>query len=429
MSKTIWDNDILKKFDRLYVDIETDVLVIGGGLCGILCAYRLSLAGKRVVLVEQNKIANCKTKRTTASITALQDVMYSDLIKSIGFDNAKLYLEANLLAINEYKELSKKFDFDYETVPSYKYSLDDLDILINEIEQIKKLGYDAELCDFINAPIKIKGAIKFNNQGQMNPVKLIKSLINDLEIYENTKIIKINEKTAYTLDGNKIYAKNIVVCTGYPFLKIKGLFPLKQYQEKSYVVAFKNNKKLDGNAIGISKNDLYFRDYKDYLIIGGNQLKTGKKINGFDFVDSVISFDDQNIIKYQWVNQDCVTLDKIPYIGKYGYFDNVYVATGFNLWGMTGSMISSILICDYILKKHNKFFKLFDPNRSMKVLNTIKNTGSAIKGLATPKLKRCSHLGCALKWIEEEQVYECPCHGSKYDKNGKLIDGPAINNI
>lgn len=429
MSISIWDDSIVENYDRLYVDKETDVLVIGGGICGLLCAYRLNLAGKRVILVEQNKIASGKTRKTTASITALQDVMYHKLIKSIGYDKAKLYFEANLMAVEEYKRLSNKLDFDFEEVASYKYSLCEIDEIIDEVNTIKDFGYEAEFCKSINLPIKITGAIELKKQGQMNPLKLINSLIKHLEIYEKTKIVKIDEHIAYTDNGNKIYAKNIVVCTGYPFLKLKGLFPLKQYQEKSYVVAIKSDKKICGNVIGLKKEDLYFRNYKDYLIIGGNQIRTGKKNDGYDMIVDFISINGDDKIEYRWINQDCITLDQIPYIGKYGYLDDTYVATGFNLWGMTGAMISSIVICDYILKKHNRYFELFNPNRTMNMVNTIKNIGSATKGLLTPKLKRCSHLGCALNWNEKDNVYECPCHGSLYDKDGNVIDGPAIKKL
>lgn len=411
MCKTIWEDSITKKFDRLYVDIKTDVLVIGGGICGILCAHRLTKAGKKVILVEQNTIASGKTKKTTACITALQDVMYHKLIKSIGYNKAKLYFEANLMAIDEYKELAKKYDFDFEEVSSYKYSLCEIDEIIDEVNIIKEFGYEAEFCKAINMPIKITGAIELKKQAQMNPLKLINLLIEELEIYEKTKVIKIDDHVAYTDNGNKIYAKNIVVCTGYPFLKLRGLFPLKQYQEKSYVMAIKSDKKLHGNAVGLNKSDLFFRDYKGYLIIGGNQIRTGKKNDGYDMINDFISINYKNKVEYKWINQDCITLDQIPYIGKYGYLDDTYVASGFNLWGMTASMISSAIICDYILNKHNKYFELFDPNRSMNVINTVKNIGSSIKGLVTPKIKRCTHLGCALNWIEDEQVYECPCHG------------------
>ena len=125
VNKTTWSNYIDKNFKKLDKDIECDVLVIGGGICGILCAYHLSESGKKVVLLEMDKIASKKSLKTTATITAIEDINYFDLINQFGEDKAKLYLEANLFALNEYKKLAKEFDFDFEECSSYKYSKND----------------------------------------------------------------------------------------------------------------------------------------------------------------------------------------------------------------------------------------------------------------------------------------------------------------
>ena len=426
MNKTIWNEIDSDNYEKLSSNISTDVLVIGGGICGILCAYRLAKEKKNVILVEQNRIGGIKTRKTTAVITALQDLLYSDLVNTLGYEKARLYLESTLMAINEYKSLALEYDFDFEEVSSYKYSLSDTSVLIKEMAALRDLGYRAYYHENINLPLNVNGAIEFKNQVQINPLKLIDKLKNEFKIYENTKIVKIYENNAITKEGFKISANNIIVCSGYPFLKMKGMFPLKQYQEKSYVVAIKNESGFNGNVIGLNKDDLYFRSYKDYLIIGDNQTRTGNNINGFNRLEKYVKEVYNTKILYKWINQDCVTLDSIPYIGKYGSFDNVYVCTGFNLWGMTGAMISSVLMCDYILKRDNKLFELFSTNRKINIGNAIKNTATAAKGLLSPGGKRCKHLGCKLKWNELDKTYECPCHGSKYDIDGKLLEGPSL---
>ena len=108
MHDTTWSGYIEKDFPRLDEDAECDVLVVGGGICGVLCAYYLKRSGKKVILLEADKICKKKTLKTTATITAIEDLMYYDLINQFGIEKAKLYLEANLFALDEYRKLSKK---------------------------------------------------------------------------------------------------------------------------------------------------------------------------------------------------------------------------------------------------------------------------------------------------------------------------------
>ena len=419
MESTIWKETILPAFSGLNRDAETDVLVIGGGICGILCAYRLS-KNYKVILVEANQLASSRTNKTTATITALQDILYKDLIHQKGKQSAKLYLDANLKAIEEYAKLAEKYDFDFERVCSYKYFKNNRFELEEELNAIQELGFNATISDDY--------AICFANQAQMNPLKLISHLLSNFDIYEHTRIIQLKRNIAYTKE-HKIKAKHIIVATGYPFLKLKGLFPLKLYQNKSYVAVLDDiENKESFHAIGYEKGDFYFRTYKDKLIIGGNDQKTGKTNQGFlPLVNHIIKNYPHHFISYQWVNQDCISLDGIPYIGKYGNSKNVYVATGFNLWGMTSAMIASLVLSDRIEGKENPYSKLFSPSRKMLVLPMLKNIGTAALNLIRWN-KRCTHLGCALYYNEEEQTYECPCHGTKYDVNGSILFNPAQKN-
>lgn len=419
MHKTIWQEDKLDSFDSLQENIETEVLVIGGGICGILTAYYLSEKFE-VVLVEANKIASSRTGKTTAVITALQDALYNDLIRKLGKSFAKKYLNASLEAIEEYAKLSSIYDFDFERVNSYKYFKNQKYKLEKEYTAIQELGYSPIIEDDY--------ALCFPNQAQMNPLKLISDLIKHFKIYENTKIVKIKNQTAYT-DQYQIKAQHIVVATGYPFLKLKGLYPLKLTQKKSYVAVVEDIKSdKDFNAIGCEEGDLYFRTYKNKLFIGGNDQKTGNTIAGFTPVLRYIEKNySEHKISFQWVNQDCITLDSLPYIGKYFKHQDIFVATGFNFWGMTGTMIAAHVITDAILKRNNPYAGLFSPNRRSPLLPLLENVGTAFMNLLKPK-KRCTHLGCALYYNKEEEVYECPCHGSKYDKNGNVIYNPSNKN-
>ncbi len=134
--------------------------------------------------------------------------------------------------------------------------------------------------------------------------------------------------------------------------------------------------------------------------------------------------------EYRWATQDCMTLDGIPYIGRYSAnTPDFYVATGFNKWGMTSSMAAAVLLTDMITGRKNEFEQLFSPSRSILKPQLALNALEAASNLLTPTERRCPHMGCALKWNSQEHSWDCPCHGSRFDANGTLLDNPATGNI
>ena len=429
MDKTIWDRNI-KKFPKAKGDINTNILVIGGGISGILTAFFLVKEGYKVILVERDRIGRERTRRTTAVITALQDQMYYEITNIHGLADAKLFYEANIFALNEYEKLDMIYNFDFEKCSSYKYFKKDSSVLKDELATLAKMEVNYKVIDKLDIPITFYKAIEFPHQGQMNPMKLIECLSKDLEIYEDSQIVKIGKNNAKGIDFN-IFFEHVVVCTGYPFFKIKGLFPLKMYQNKSHVVCKKETDGFVGNGIGVEKNDIYFRNYKDYMIYGALDITTGEEGNGFDIINQFV-LQNYNIkdVKIRWINQDCITYDGIPYIGRYSNFhDNRYVLTGFNLWGMTSAMIGAHLVKDLIMKKENKYEKLFSPKRKTDINFTLEQVKTAIVELLKFKKHRCTHLGCALHYNSLDCTYECKCHGSKYDKDGHNMMSPTQKNI
>ena len=261
MNDSIWKN-FNEYGQKVTADMEVDTLVIGGGLCGVLCAYYLKEAGKEVILVEADKLGNGITKNTTAVISSLQDVMYQDRVKKIGFEKAKEYLDATTFAINEYQMLAEKFDFDYEEISNFMYNekynnkLKKEHALLNEMGFISFYNVENEL------PFKVKEIIEFKHQAQINPLKLILELEREIEYFTNTKIIEIVDNVAFT-GQYYIKAKNIIIATQFPFFKLKGLFGLKMYQKKSYVISFKTQKLMKDSYIGIKQGNYYFRKYNE----------------------------------------------------------------------------------------------------------------------------------------------------------------------
>ena len=367
--KSVWSESCkFRKREALNKDIKTDVLVIGAGIAGILTAYMLKQKGREVVVIDAAEIASGNTKNTTAKITSQHDLIYSKLISEFGEEKARQYAKANELAIKKYKEIIeyKRIECDFEEKPAYVYSLNEVDVLKEEVEAAKNLGIDAEFVQEANLPFKINGAVKFNNQAQFNPLKFLKGISNELVIYENTRALEIKENLVVTSGGN-ITANNIVVATHYPIMNAPGYYFMKMHQERSYVLALENTSEIDGMYIDLNKEGYSFRTYNNLLLLGGISHKTGENEEGgsYDELRKVAKkLYPKAKEKYYWSAQDCMTIDGIPYIGRYSSeTPNIYVATGFNKWGMTSSMVSAMIISDMILEKENDFSEIFSPRR------------------------------------------------------------------
>lgn len=422
----IWLNESIENsFDTLHNNIETEVLIIGGGIVGILCAYELEKRKINYVLVEQGKIGQKTSKDTTAILTIQHDTLYQDLIKEHGIKKARQYLELNTKALKRYKELSKIYDFDYEEYSSSFFSSEDVEKIYKEYKALEKLNCHCNIIKDIPLDIPMKLGVSVINQAKINPYKLISSISKDLNIYEHTRIVKVKHKIAYT-NNNSIKFNHLIMATHYPLKNISNFMFMKLTQRRSYVCAIKTNKRISGTYCSIDENGMYFRQYKDYIIIGGNDRDTGdiKKNNFIECVEKL------NIGKIEsaWSGQDCMSLDGIPYIGRYSFFHpNYYVATGFNLWGFTWAMASSFILADMI--EWNQEYKFVNPSRIIINKQLLKNVKKSLINLLKFKTPKCKHLGCSLKYNEDEKTWECPCHGTRYNLNGKVIDGPSKKNL
>ena len=462
--------------ESLSEDIECDIAIIGAGMAGLLTAYMLNKSGRNVVVIDAKSIGSGNTKNTTAKITSQHDLIYNKLIKEFGEEKARQYAKANELAIKKYKEIidEEKIDCDFEEKDAYVYSLNDTQNIKDECEAAKKLGIDAELVNEVSLPFDIEGALKFKHQAQFNPLKFLKPISEKLAIYENTRALEIKENLVVTNGGN-ISANHIIVATHFPFVNVPGYYFMRMHQERSYVLALENAQDVNGMYIDNDKNGYSFRNYKNLLLLGGVSQRTGENENGgaYEKLRKVAKELYPNCIeKYHWSAQDCIALDTIPYIGHYSSkIPNLYVATGFKKWGMTSSMVASMIISDMILENENDFSELFSPKRfdmsaSMKnaandIIITAKNfiaqridipeehidniekgNGGIIeyKGQKAGVYKdkdgkvfavktKCPHLGCELHWNADELTWDCPCHGSRFDYKGNWVESPATKSL
>lgn len=431
MMLSLWsDTSKLPCYESLNKKIKTDVLIIGGGMAGILCAYMLEQSGVNYVLVDADRICGGITKNTTAKITSQHGLIYDSLIRRFGTEKARMYLLANEAALDQYRALCKDIDCDFEEKDAFVYSLDDRRKIEKELAALVKIGYSAEFTDSLPLPFSIAGAVKFYGQAQFNPLKFASVIAKDLHIFEHTTVRELVNTTAVT-DHGQITANTIIVTTHFPFLNKHGSYFLKMYQHRSYVITLENAPDIHGMYVDEAQKGMSFRNYKDLLLIGGGDHRTGKNGGAWRELEEYAKrhYPDARE-KYRWATQDCMTLDSVPYIGRYSAgTTGLYVATGFNKWGMTSSMVSAMLLSDMVRDKENPYAPIFSPSRTILRPQLAVNAVEAVVNLLTPTAKRCPHLGCALKWNAQEHTWDCPCHGSRFTEDGKLIDNPATGDL
>lgn len=429
--ESIWSKTVeLSGFPSLDGDSKTDVLIIGGGMTGVLCAHYLKASGVDCLLVEENTVGSGITGNTTAKITAQHGLIYHRLLKKYGKDNAKLYLDANLEAVEAYRKLCEPMDCDYSTQESCVYSCSGTDNLVQEFVALKQLGYGAVFRKKLPLPIMTDGGIFFPNQGQFHPMKFLAELSRGLPIFEHTPVLELAPHRARTPQGI-IEAKKIIVTTHFPILNKHGSFYLKLYQHRSYCIALDNVPPFSGMYVDESHTGLSFRGYGHLLILGGGGHRTGKPGGSWQELEEFAHRHySGSVVKYRWAAQDCMSLDGMPYIGQYSHrTEDLYTATGYNKWGMTGSMVAAKLLTHLVTGTPTPYKNLFSPSRRVLHPQLITNGTEAIVNLLVPRKKRCPHMGCSLKWNSKEHSWDCPCHGSRFDKNGKRLDGPATDDL
>ena len=429
--KSVWTETAHRPaFPQLDGDIRTDVLIIGGGIAGILCAYMLQRDGVDYALAEAGNICSGVTENTTAKITLQHGLIYDKLMRRFGTEKAKMYYEANRGALERYRELCREIDCDFEEVPSFVYSLGDRRKIENELAALNSLGCRAELAEELELPFGIAGAVRISGQAQFNPLKFLYHISKNLQIYENTRVTELRPGCAVTERG-KIFAKKIIVATHFPFLNKHGSYFLKMYQHRSYVLALKGAPDVNGIYVDEADKGMSFRNYAGLLFVGGGDHRTGKKGGAWGELESFAKRNYPSAsVKYRWSTQDCMTLDGVPYIGQYSAnTPELYVSSGFNKWGMTSAMAAAEILADMVCGRGNPYAAVFSPSRTILRPRLAVNAAEAVINLLTPTSPRCPHLGCALKYNKAEHSWDCPCHGSRFSDDGELLDNPATGDM
>lgn len=473
--ESIWSQScIIPERDCLPGDIEVEAAVIGAGMAGVLTAFALQEAGCRVAVVDAGQIAGGQTRNTTAKITAQHGLFCQKLIRTLGTDAARQYAQANQSAVRAYEAIirARRIDCDFETRSAYVCGQDDR-LLREEARAAAALGLPASYVTDLKIPVPTAGAVKLEGQAQFHPLKFLKAISDGLTIYPRTPVQSVQDDRLITPHGT-ITARHIVFACHFPFLNFPGMYFARMHQERSYVLALAGAPQVDGMYLSAETGGWSLRNWGDLLLLGGGNHRTGENRQGGRYADlrqkARAWFPGSREVA-RWSAQDCITPDGVPYIGRYAAGrPNWYVATGFQKWGMTSSMVAAMVLRDLICGKENPYARVFDPGRfeAAALPGMAAESGQAVKGLAKrffqipaeaaadippghggivflngekagvykeedgtlhPVDIRCPHLGCQLEWNMDERSWDCPCHGSRFDRYGHLLSGPAQEDL
>jgi len=468
------------RFPKIKEEHYTPILIIGGGLTGILSAYELQKNKMDFILVEAKKVIHGATSGTTAQISIAHDDLYNQIEKNHGIKKAHDYLAEQISGLAYFKKIIKSenisCDFHEESTiigASEKKQLKKLDKLYQLINPSFKLSKIKS--DF---PLKMINSLEFTNQAIINPIKYLNGIIKVLknkncEIYENslvTKINKINGGYEVIVDNeHKIITNKIIMSCHYPFM-LQNLYFAKMYQSSSYVMAFKSKVKLKANYISLDPPYYYLRTYdKNTLLIGGSDHFTGANSNiknCYKLLETKIKeIDKEAVITHRWFAEDSMPINNLPFIGPYSKkHQDIILITGFQKWGFTNahaatSKLLKILNNSYkseklcLIKKCPSYLRMISHSLNgliiskllMKsgILNDLKmDTGKAIRYQGQNILayrenekdyflfkNKCTHMGCSLIWNDVDKVWISRCHGTIYDKYGKVLYGPGIESL
>ncbi len=468
--------------------IRVDVAVLGGGIVGINAAHLLKKAGKSVALIEADRVGRGVTGYTTAKVTAGHGMIYTKLIKTFGVEGAQIYAQSNLNAIIQIAQIIEELgiDCDWQRQPNYVYTEDagELRSIEEEVEAEQKAGLPSTFTTETSLPYPIAGAVRMENQAQFHPRKYLLPVAASIpddrsHVFENTRALDVRQGSPCTITTDKgtLEATDVIMATHYPFLD-RGFFFPKNRPSRSYAISatVEPNDLREGMYISSSSPTRSIRGTphhgKTMLIIGGEGHIVGTEVDTEARYRSLGDWARERWgieePEYRWSAQDPSTLDGVPYIGRLNRgSEHVYVATGFGKWGLTNGTVAAMIISDHILERPNDWAPFYDskrlnlssakefvkenvdvarhfvldrvtkPQRSLSGLGNGEG-GVFKKGLGSVAAYRdedgvlhahsavCTHLKCIVEYNDAEKSFDCPCHGSRFSYDGKVIQGPAV---
>ena len=461
--KSEWIKDRNQLFDQLDKDIECDVLIVGAGLSGLLCAYQLQNHFEKIVLIESDTICSGASGRSTGKITSQHGLIYQEIYKIHGKDKTRLYYEENEQAIHEIEKIIKEYNIECDFRRKDAIVGCKSKYLENKISQEINVYNTCDMSyEMIQNENGITKGIKVKNQASFDPYQFCIQLADklDIDIYENTPMMQMHDHAVKTKQHIIRYEHCILATQVMPF-KLKFFYAISK-PNISFLASLSPSDKsnemiLIDDTVTKTKNDM-----DEFMLVGGYDHPifddVNKKWQSFKR-DLVLEYPNHKI-RNVWRSQDYEVFDYLPIIDK---CEDFIVITGFNKWGNSNSYVASLVVKDILLNKETKRRELFRLNRKSLVINKnfIGDNIQVLKALILSKISDssfkipeddkaisfkidghpygmyrkendlyivdifCPHLGCTLTFNEYEKTWDCPCHGSRFDIEGKIIKGPA----
>ena len=480
-------------YPRLDGSASVDVAVVGGGIAGITTAYLLARAGRSVAVVEAKRILHGATGYTTAKITAAQGTTYTDVRKAFGAEGARLYADANRAALERIAQIvdDERIECEFERKPNYVYceKPDERSTVADEVEAARAAGLGGELVEETPLPYPVECAFRLDGQAQFHPRKFLLGVAEVVareggNVFEETRVTDVKEDGALRVvaEHGEIRARDVVLATHLPILD-RGFFFAKAHPGRSYALAarVRPDQDPDGMYINVSPPTRSVRTARDdrglVLVLSGEGHKPGAEPDTEaryraleDFARTHWGSDD---FPFRWSTQDYNAVDKVPYVGRLTRrSDHVYVATAFKKWGMTNGVVAALILTDLILGRENPWAALYDSKRLKPLAAAptfVKENASVARHFFGDRLSRgekapadelapgdgkmlnvegkktaayrdaggtlhllspvCTHMGCHVNWNPAEQSWDCPCHGSRFAGDGRVIQGPAVKDL
>lgn len=491
--KSIWQEEIRRFSSDADLNQIFDVAIAGGGITGISTALKLQQSGKKCILLEASNIGFGTTGGTTAHLNNFFDTTYDQAISDFGLDNAKLLSEVGKEAIGIIENNIRSFniDCDFEAKNAYLFALDEQQQkqLKKIVDGASQVGIEMNYTEEIPFPIPFKEAVIIPGQAQFHPIKYIKALCEAFQslggiIQEDCLCESHDEQEeAVILKTSKgeIRAQHVVYATHIP----PGLSVLHTTNApyRSYAIAFSLKDNTYPRELGYDLTEPYhyYRiqqiDGEDLLIAGGEDHKTGHEEDTgecFSKLENYVRrYFNVDTARYSWSSQYYEPVDGFPYIGKLpASKGKIFTATGFSGNGMIFGTISSQIITDLIVTGSSRYEKIFSPSRikpiagftefvkenAVVAYDFIKDKLFAEKITSLAEVKEgeakvvkyegdsyamyketngkmhlvkstCPHALCEVRWNSAELSWDCPCHGSRFNVNGKLLTGPTVKDL
>jgi len=477
--RSIWLEPAKAAYPQARGDLRCDVAIIGGGITGLTTAFMLQ--GKDVMLLEAGKILEGVTGHTTAKLTSQHGLIYHDLIERFGKKKAKIYADANEKAKEWMAGFAIDHPCDLERKDAFVYTEkgSEMEAIKEEADAASSLGLPADAVKEVGLPFKVRGALRFRDQAQFHPIKYLRQMAKIIKtpIYEQSRVMSVKEDGGtfeLQTEHARIQARMVVVATNFPF-NDTSFFSALTRPTMSYVMVGRLKMLPSGMFIRASRPLHSIRTVRhegeELLLFLDETHQTGK---GGDTAERYRSMQEQMKewfdpeILYYWSTQDYEPSDDVPFIGRYPGKKNMLVATGFKGWGLTHGTAAAMIFKELAEGREHPWLELYDPMRLN--IETLKMAGNqaveAVKGFASkledrPELNdlslgdgmiveldgekvaaykdpdgmvtklvpSCTHMGCEVAWNNAEKTWDCPCHGSRFSHDGKVLHGPATKGL